>query len=145
MTILKYVLLLAVDPSTGFVVGLTKKKGPSFLLNKLTFPGGKREEGETVETAASREMLEETGLAIAKEDWVLFDTATYSGYVLSKLAVSTPKVLHARACEVEPVWHLSIEHHLRYAAQHPSQYAPDYVNTLRAAMAALSIEEPLPA
>jgi len=48
-------------------------------------PGGRRDPGESVEDAARREMLEETGVEVAADDvlGVLDDYVTRSGYVMS--------------------------------------------------------------
>lgn len=149
MSAIRYVLLVVIDPAVGFVVGITKKKGPSFLLNRVTFPGGKIEAGEEVLAAASREMLEETGLTIAEKDWVIFEDRMHDGYQLVKLAAVSSKVMHARTLEEEPVWQLCIKSHQGYAARQHGQYAPDFLMTLQGALDAvspgMSTEQPLAA
>lgn len=136
---LHYVLCLVIDPAHGFVVGLTKKRGPEFLINKVTFPGGKLEASEDVLSGASREMLEETGLAIPAKSWTVFGEEYHSNgdYTLTKLVTKSSKVLHARTMESEPVWLLSISRHLQYAANQPNQYSPDFITTLKAALDAI--------
>lgn len=130
----RYVLMVAIDPATAFTVGLTKKKGPAFLLNRVTFPGGKVEDGEDDRTAARREMREETGLDIPESDWVVYDIVEKEDRIIVKLAAVSNKVLHARAMEEEPVWHLAIASHQQYAARQPDQYAPDFLRTLQGAL-----------
>lgn len=44
----------------------------------ITFPGGYVDERESAEMAASRELLEETGLAIGPRDWTPFATRVTS-------------------------------------------------------------------
>lgn len=140
MSAIRYVLLVVIEPATGFVVGITKRKGPAFLLNRVTFPGGKIEAGEEVLAASSREMLEETGLTIAEKDWVVFEDEMHDGYQLIKLAAISSKVLHSRTREEEPVWHLCIKSSQGYAARQPDQYAPDFLRTLKGALDAVSTE-----
>ena len=135
---INYVLTVVMDPTTGFVVGITKKKGPAFLINKLTFPGGKIEEGESVAVAGSREMLEETGIVIPASDWCQVSKVYRENYSLTVLAAESSKVLHARQLEEEPVWHLAIERHLGYAKVQPDQYVPDFIETLEGALEAIS-------
>ncbi len=134
----QYVLMVVTNAEQDVVVGITKLKGPSFLLKKVTFPGGKMEEGETPEQAASREMLEETSLVIDPGQWQLFDTVLGEDYVLYKLAAETPKVRCARQREEEPVWILDVKPSLEFAAKQPAQYAPDFIPTLQDAMAVLT-------
>ena len=132
-----YVLVLILDPASGHVVGLTKKKGPAFLLNKLTFPGGKIEPGESALLAAQRETLEETGLNLPLSDFSVFEVVQDPSYTLTKVVVCTDKVLYARAMEEEPVWHLAYARHLQYCLRQPDQYAPDFYTTLTAALASV--------
>ena len=130
-----YVLVLVLDMASGHVVGLTKKKGPAFLLNKLTFPGGKTEPGESALIASQRETLEETGLDLPLADFSVFEVVQGADYTLTKVVVCTDKVLYARTMEEEPIWHLEFKHHLQYCLCQPSQYAPDFHSTLKAALA----------
>jgi 8-oxo-dGTP pyrophosphatase MutT (NUDIX family) len=129
-----YVLVIILDPFSGYVVGLTKKKGPAFLLNKLTFPGGKLEAGETALVAAQRETLEETGLDLPLESFSVFEEADSPEYSLTKVVVLTNKVFFARTMEEEPIWHLDCKYHLRECQFKPDQYAPDFHATLMAAL-----------
>jgi 8-oxo-dGTP pyrophosphatase MutT (NUDIX family) len=134
MSFLRYVLMVAVDVPSGFTVGITKKKGPSFLLNRITFPGGKLEEGETPAVAASREMREETGLTIAEGAWIPLKVVRGKDYELTVLVAHCSTVFHARQWEEEPVWHLHCPSHLSYARQQPDQYAPDFIEVLTGAL-----------
>lgn len=134
MLIPHYVLLIAIDPYTGNTVGLTKLRGPSAVLKKINFPGGKVEEGETVFEAASREMREETGLGIPAEEWRLLAESVQPDFCLTALFASTSQVLYARTQEEEPVWVLDISAHQRYAAAQPAQYAPGFLDLLQLAI-----------
>lgn len=134
---LRYVLLLAIDPAGQNVVGITKLRGPSFLLKKVSFPGGKIEGSESVFEAAERELKEEAGIEVPAHQWQVYSSSIHEDYELTKLVAVTDKVLHARTMEEEPVWLLDIEAHLRYARNQPQQYAPDFIRTLERALAFL--------
>ncbi len=138
----RYVLMVVIDPATGFTVGITKKKGPAFLLGRVTFPGGKMEDGESPAQAASREMLEETGVSVPEADWQCIEVRFGDGFELHVLAALSRKVLHARQLEEEPVWHLAYTRHFEYARRQPAQYAPDFVEVLSGALNALGVPVP---
>lgn len=139
MSFTSYVLMIVVDPATRSAVGLTKKKGPAFLIDKLNFPGGKLEAGETPEVAASRELREETGVHVDEAAWI---QALYCGddtYELHVLAACSADVHSARTLEEEPVEVLDLDLHTRRAAEQPDQYPPDFLQVLNAAKVALHI------
>lgn len=139
MSFTSYVLMIVIDPATRRAVGLTKKKGPSFLLDKLSFPGGKREEGETPETAASREMREETGLEVDEAAWVQALYLSERSYELHVLAAISADVHLARQLEEEPVQVLDIDVHAHRVIEDPSRYSPDFLEVLSAAKTVLEI------
>lgn len=62
-----YVLMHIISYDKSVMVGLIKKKGLAFLIDKITVPGGKAEEGEDIFEASSRETKEECGLVIEKK------------------------------------------------------------------------------
>jgi 8-oxo-dGTP pyrophosphatase MutT (NUDIX family) len=142
MNCVNYVLLVAVDPATRTAVGLIKKKGPAFLINKVTFPGGKLELGETPEDGASREMREETGIDIPVATWQRVHHHGDEGYSLQVLAVSTEQVRQARQLEAEPVMVLDVDQAAALAVAQPESYAPDFLQVLQESLLTLGLDQP---
>lgn len=56
--------VIMVNPDTQEILVVNRRGN----LNRLCFPGGKVDAGENFEEGAVREVLEETGIVIAKED-----------------------------------------------------------------------------
>lgn len=130
---LMYVLMLVHDPVRDLVIGLLKERGPAFLIGKLTFPGGKTEPGETPEQACSRETDEEAGISVPVDAWKF---VARSGVVMVMAAVSD-QVIHAKQCDDEPVFVMSVPRQLEYAARTPDSYVPDFIVLLEASLATL--------
>ncbi|KVP40012.1 NUDIX hydrolase [Burkholderia ubonensis] len=130
---IQYVLMVVYDPIRDLVVGLQKLRGPAFLIGKLTFPGGRLEQGERAEDAASRELMEEAGVAVSVDAWQF--VCRHESMVV--LAVTTDDILRAHQCEDEPVFVMNVTRQLEYAARIPEQYAPDFIITLEASLATL--------
>lgn len=132
---LSYVLGVALNPATSQFVGLTKLKGPPFLIGRRTFPGGKREGNETPQVAISREVFEETGVYIPPEAWTIFEEVQRPEYSLYKLVANSPDVATAYQKESEPVWVSDIDTELGGAVFRPSEYVDDFISTLSKAIA----------
>lgn len=132
---LTYVLGVALNPATSQIVGLTKRKGPPFLIGRRTFPGGKLEGDETPENAMSREFFEETGVYIPAEAWTVFEVVRRPEYTLYKLVANSPDVATAYQKEMEPVWVSDIDTELGGAVFRPNEYVDDFISTLSKAIA----------
>ena len=131
---LTYVLLVVHDPVRDLVVGLLKQKGPEFLLGKITFPGGRLEDGESPEEGASREMREETGLDIPVSNWKF--VCRHADMMV--LAACSANVVKAVQREEEPVFAMSVPRQLEYAKKNVRAYSHDFIVTLTAALSALT-------
>lgn len=129
---MNYILCVVTDPEFNRVVGLTKKKGPKKLINKVTFPGGKIEDSDSsVFEAASREMAEESGLIIQESAWKSVMTKKLGEDELTVVhAFGTPEF--ARQLEEEPIWDLDIKFSIEQAKKQPDAYAADFVEILEA-------------
>lgn len=134
-----YVLGVAIDPQEGIFGGLTKGKGPVYLLNRHTFPGGKTEGDELPCVAISREYLEEAGIYIAPEDWKIISDVRTEEYRLVRLAARSSLVKNVRQMEAEPVWVGNIAEELARAATHPGEYVDDFIPSLQGALMLLNI------
>jgi 8-oxo-dGTP pyrophosphatase MutT (NUDIX family) len=142
MDSISYVLMVVVDPVTASAVGLIKKKGPTFLLNKLTFPGGRIEEGESPRSAATRELFEEAGIHVPESAWTLAEFRTSADHEMYVLAATSCHACEARQMEDEPVVLLEPQRHLLRAVVRTEEYAPDFVVVWRAAMKVLNLPMP---
>lgn len=121
-----YILMHIISEDLNQMVGLVKKKGFSYLVNKLTVPGGKAEAGETIFEAASRETMEECGLSIPSTDWKLFDTVEKEEYSYHKVYAFSKNVALAKQMEIEPVFVMDVEKHRKECQTNPSIYTPDF-------------------
>ncbi len=140
MNLTRYVLMIVIDPIKRTAVGLIKKKGPSFLLGKITYPGGKIEEGEVVNVAAFREMLEETGVEVAPRRWRTVEERRGEGFELFVLAAKSSEVHLAQTCEEEPVFTINIDEQSALVEANPSEYTSDFLPLLNRAVDVLQLE-----
>lgn len=111
-------------------VGLLKKRGPKFLHNKITVPGGKVESNENLFLAASREMFEETGVLVEPSSWKLFDIYETEEYTLNKLVALTDNVYDAKSLEEEPVYIMATVRQIEYAQKNADAYTPDFLDNI---------------
>jgi 8-oxo-dGTP pyrophosphatase MutT (NUDIX family) len=118
-----YVIGVVLNESLTQAICLNKRKGPSDLIGKWTFPGGKIEseeelvatEGSTPSSyfsAMSREFKEETGVDIPEDGWVSFGYKSFEDgsrlYLFG--AVKHQKVIEsARTLEEEEVRVLNVD------------------------------------
>lgn len=139
MSFTSYVLMVVIDPATRKVVGLIKQKGPSHLIGKRTFPGGKREIGECPEIAASREILEEAGIRVNPSQWVRARYVREAHFEIYTLAAMSSDVQNARQVEEEPVEVWNLDEHALLAKEQPELYSHDFLPVLNSAKTALNL------
>jgi 8-oxo-dGTP pyrophosphatase MutT (NUDIX family) len=68
-------VILLRSAGKGFEVFLVRRhRGASFMASSYVFPGGAAEAGEDARTAAARELFEEAGVLLAKDDGAAAET-----------------------------------------------------------------------
>ena len=139
MAKINYVLMIVVDPQSKTAVGLIKNKGPEFLIGKFTFPGGKIEPGESVEAAASRELLEEAGVVIPEDGWQKVGFTETAEYTLHVVGALSDQVAHAKQMEEELIFVMDLQEHYSKALRYGSRYTPDFIEIVDKAMEKLGI------
>lgn len=138
----KYVTMVVIDPTINTMVALTKKSGPAHLIGRITFPGGKLEEGEGPFEAATREMLEETNVHVPRHRWHPIRVVETDTYELTVLAANSPNVAQARQMEQEPVWKLQADWSILQSLSQPDAYAHDFATLACQAMEKLKVPVP---
>lgn len=134
----KYILCFVIDDDKNFI-GLTKKRGYEFLVGKHTFPGGKVEEFESLESASSRELFEETGVSVDTKSWIHVSVVNGQDFQLHILAAKSNNVKSAYSKEDEPVWVGNIYHHMDRAnnREFKHEYVPDFCDVANIALEGL--------
>lgn len=122
----QYVLTFIANPDLSHLVGQLKIKGPKHLINKITLPGGKIEPNETIEEAASRETIEETGLIVPTNQWTIFDSLCLPTYHIHKLFCIHETIETAKTMECEPIFSINIQIALQTFDTVPHLYTADF-------------------
>ena len=138
-----YVIGVVLDASLSRAICLRKQKGPPALIGKWSFPGGKVDpheeptqhspgEGTPFEyhQAMSRELKEETGVAIPPADWISFGRKSFdNGDTLHLFAVigTEEDFANARTLETEEVKVLDVGEGKDLSLA----YAPDFDYLIR--------------
>lgn len=99
----RFVLIIATDRAGEKFVLLEKNKGPAHLVGKMSFPGGRDDQGENdLAVTAARELLEETGVTAAPADMVHLTTLEQPWGSLAVFTVACD-ISVARSMESEAV------------------------------------------
>jgi 8-oxo-dGTP pyrophosphatase MutT (NUDIX family) len=139
MSFVRYVVTIVVDPKIRNTVMLVKKKGPAFLLGKLTFPGGRLELGESPEAAASREMEEETGICVGEQNWLKVSFRQDEKQELHVLAARHQDLHLCMQREEEPVAEVNLDQAVKAAIANPDAYSPDFLSLVHGALQTLEL------
>lgn len=128
-----YVLMLVLSPDAKDVICLKKQNRPEALHEKWTFPGGYIESTDSSpEAAASRELLEETGVTVLPGEWSLIANlgSSSAGYSVKVMLAKSKDVYKARTRTHEPVKSMRVQTALELAAANPKEFAPDFIKLL---------------
>lgn len=119
------------------VITLIKNKGPAKLLGKITFPGGKIEDGEDLAVAATRELMEESVVHVPEADWKLIRVDGDEHYELSVMAAFSDNVHLASTQESEIISILGINEILADRKDNKHRYVDDFYSTMGEVMLSL--------
>lgn len=138
----QYVNCIILSKNLKRICYIFKTHGPSFLLNKYNFVGGKLEDGEDFFKAAKREVLEESGLNIEIKDISLLNTISEHDYTLyNTVAVIDDALIEtAYTAEKEEVLIGSIEDIIVDMWNNPGRYNPGFSLWLKEALTLLKKE-----
>lgn len=98
----QYVLCFLYDKQIKHVA-LIRKNKPQWQAGKLNGIGGKVELWESIEEAAPREFLEETGVDIPQKQWRHFLTFSGVGYAVNTFVAFDDKIFDCKTMEAEKI------------------------------------------
>ena len=130
--------MLVLSPDAKDVICLKKQNKPEALHDKWTFPGGHIEETDSSpEAAASRELLEETGVTVLPGEWAMIANlgSATAGYTMKAMLAKSKDVFKARTRTHEPVKVMEVNTALVRATASPKDFAPDFMKLLSWAQA----------
>lgn len=128
---IEYVLCIAVNPESKKTVLTFKNRGPSEVVNRWNFPGGKIEAGESVFEAAARELFEETGVQCVPTDFQLYSHRLGEGFSLHSMLVYTQAVEQAYTKEDEEIRVWGLQEAADSSLGSPHNFAPGMGFTLK--------------
>lgn len=111
-----YVVCLVMDERREKVALVRKNRGPACVVHMWNGPGGKIEDGEPEDVAATREFVEEAGVWINQNLWRRIAVLHERDAVVHFLAAISDEVLNVRTVESEEIklWWLSeVRDHVR--------------------------------
>lgn len=123
---ISYVLNHVFSPDLNSLVSLVKDRGPEFLIGKITVPGGKIEGDDSIKKSATKEMMEETGVFVPEEDWVIFEKYEEEDYILYKLVALSENYKNAKTMETEKVFNVNVEEVALDCNSRPEKYTNDF-------------------
>lgn len=132
-----YVNCILMSEDRSEICVIFKQRGPSEVLHKFNFIGGKVEPDENLQQAVIREVKEETGLDLNGETIDLLLSVEEEHYLLDNHVAFIPKwkLRQARTCESEKISILTTENLLHELNELPNKYAPSFKMLFNAALA----------
>ena len=111
---IEFVSVICLDTVTEDVVVMKKLTGPSSVVGRIVFPGGKLERGETAVDAAVRELREEAGVDVQVTDMrfvatmlVADDACLHVFYTAKGCSTAAPQPE-----EAEKVYHMKVREYM---------------------------------
>ncbi len=131
-----YVNGVLISDDGKHIVFLKKMSGPSFLIGKYNFLGGKQETGETHLEAIVREVKEEGGIDVGGECFYTIDYREFEKdgkfYKLENFAAIVPAAIlkEARTVEKEPVFYMKLDDVIAMIKENEMQFNYDFKGLL---------------
>lgn len=133
---INYVNCILISEDKEEMCVIFKQRGPTEVVNKFNFIGGKVEENENSEVAVKREVKEETGLDISTEKITIIYEVNNEDFNLTSYVCYIPKykLKQAKTCESEKISVVNVKNTLQESQELPNKYANNFRKYLQLAL-----------